>query len=67
MSIAAELEPYAEEELRHALIIVKPIDYPGGLCRRRHQIDFAASLGIDVPDLRGRSAQDGAEPAPREA
>ena len=31
MNIAAELEKHAQEELRHALIIAKQIDYLGGM------------------------------------
>jgi bacterioferritin len=31
MNIAAELEKHAQEELSHALIIPKQIDYPGGM------------------------------------
>jgi bacterioferritin len=31
MSIAAELEKHAEQELHHALIISKQIDYLGGM------------------------------------
>ena len=31
MNIAAELEKHAQEELAHALIIAKQIDYPGGM------------------------------------
>ena len=44
-NIAKELEVHATEELAHALIISKQIDYLGG--------DLATALGEDPPDNSG--------------